>query len=382
MQNAADSAAIAAATNADTNYADEARAVVAQYGFRDGQNNVSVVVSNSAPCPSGTTSGCYSVSITGLVPLLLSHVVGYRGDSSVSTNVNGKDVVSPRATLKATAIATRVEDPRKYCILALGSAGAKFEDILVNGGSKSNLTGCGLMSNTDMLCNGQGQIADYADYSLGTASNCGKAPDRGRVANFPDPYARLASKIPNHSCGGYAGESWSGVKSLAAVVPICGTLRLNGDVEIDSPTVLVIYNGALDTRGFTLRGDNLTIVFAGDNGSYLHYPTGGGTLDITAPTTGDWKGVAIYQAPNLTQGVDIVDAGNEPTWKITGTVYLPSSDVTLSGAVNKSSNGNSCFNLVVASLRVNGTGYMATRGDDCAAAGVELPAYRRGKLVG
>jgi hypothetical protein len=382
MQNAADSAAIAAATNAGTNYDVEARAVAARYGFKDGQNNVSIVVSKATLCPSGTASDCYGVSITSLVPLLLSQTIGYRGDASVSTIVNGKEVLSPRTTLTATAIATRVESPRKYCILALGSAGAKFEDVLVNGGSKSNLTGCGLMSNTDMLCNGQGQIADYADYALGTASNCGKAPDRGQVANFPDPYAHLASKLPSNSCGGYPGENWSGLKSLGAVVPICGNLTLSADVEVASPTVLVIYNGALDTRGFTLRGDSLTIVFAGENGSFLHYPTGGGTLDITAPKTGDWKGMAIYQAPHLTHNVDIADAGNEPTWKITGTVYLPNADVTLSGAVNKSSNGNSCFNMVVASLRVNGTGYMATRGDDCAAAGVELPAYRRGKLVG
>src|SRR5579871_6218214 len=52
MQNAADSAAIAAATNGRANYDVEAKAVAAQYGFTDGSNGITVAVSNAAPCPS------------------------------------------------------------------------------------------------------------------------------------------------------------------------------------------------------------------------------------------------------------------------------------------------------------------------------------------
>jgi hypothetical protein len=234
-----------------------------------------------------------------------------------------------------------------------------------------------------MLCNGQGQIADYADYASGSASKCGREADRGRVAEFPDPYAYLGANIPSNPCTGYVGEQWSGSKTLASVEHVCGDLKLSGNLDIVSDTVLIIYNGALDLNGHTLRGGSLTVIFAGDDGSSIrHYPMGRGTLDITAPTKGVWKGMALYQDPDLTENVDITEAGNDPTWNITGTVYLPRSDVVLSGAVGKSSSGNSCFNIVVASLTVNGTGYMATNGDDCAAAGVELPAYRRGKLVG
>src|SRR4051794_40053337 len=51
LQTAADGAAIAAATNGGSNYADEARAVVAQYGFTEAVNSLTVAVSNTAPCP-------------------------------------------------------------------------------------------------------------------------------------------------------------------------------------------------------------------------------------------------------------------------------------------------------------------------------------------
>src|ERR1700747_226982 len=42
MQNAADSAALAAATNGTSSYAGEAQAVAAQYGFTNGVNNATV----------------------------------------------------------------------------------------------------------------------------------------------------------------------------------------------------------------------------------------------------------------------------------------------------------------------------------------------------
>src|SRR5262249_49766225 len=145
-------------------------------------------------------------------------------------------------------------------------------------------------------------------------------------------------------------------------------------------------NGRLDTNGFTLQtapGSALTIIFSGPDasGTYTHYPTGGGTLDFPAPTSGTWKGVAIYQDPNLPAGADvnITYAGNSPTWDITGIVYLPHSSVTFKGAVDKSSNGESCFELVVDNITIDGTGDILATGG-CAAAGVTLPTNNVGAI--
>src|SRR5258707_12635278 len=55
MQNAADAAALAAATNGGANYDVEAKAVAAQYGFVDGASNITVAASNTATCPGGGT---------------------------------------------------------------------------------------------------------------------------------------------------------------------------------------------------------------------------------------------------------------------------------------------------------------------------------------
>src|SRR3974390_2654174 len=82
MQNAADAAAIAAATNNSANYDIEAEAVAAQYGYVAGPN-VTVKPLNNQPCPSGGNT-CYTVTITNTVDLWLSQVIGYAGDTTVS----------------------------------------------------------------------------------------------------------------------------------------------------------------------------------------------------------------------------------------------------------------------------------------------------------
>jgi hypothetical protein len=170
---------------------------------------------------------------------------------------------------------------------------------------------------------------------------------------------------------------------------VCGDLQLTSDVTIDAPAgaVLVIENGRLDLNGHTLQtsnGSGLTIVFSGTNsGSYTHAPTGSGTLDIAAPTSGPWSGVAMYQDPALTSGVDIADAGNTPAWAITGLVYLPHASVTLSGIVNKAGYGKSCFAMVVSDITVNGTGAILPNGE-CIPAGLGMPTGNlpgRGALV-
>ena len=93
--------------------------------------------------------------------------------------------------------------------------------------------------------------------------------------------------------------------------------------------------------------------------------------------------MAVYQDPSLTTGVNVAAAGNSPTWDITGLVYLPHSSVTFSGAVNKSSNGYSCFDLVVDNVTINGTADILDEGQ-CNRAGLNMPTGQipsRGGLV-
>jgi Flp pilus assembly protein TadG len=391
MQNAADAAALAAATDGSSSYQTTASAVAAQYGYVNGTNGATVSSTNAATCPGGAGSNCYQVTITYKQVLYLLPVVGFRGNTTVEGG-------SRAQTLTAAATAKTGTTPRNYCILALNTIGTA---LLANGAPKADLSGCNTMSNASANCNGHDLGADYGDAHI-TDNGCGVI-QTSNVPIVPDPYAALASNIPANSCSGsYPQEpskrndpalpgsnQWTGSKTLSGNVQVCGDLQLTGDVTINAPTgaVLVIENGQLDTNGYAIRtasGSAMTVVFSGDNSSgYTHAPTGGGTLDIQAPKTGPWSGVAMYQDPSLTSGVDIAAAGNSPTWDLTGLVYLPNSNVTFSGAVNKSSNGDSCFVLVVADITINGTGSILAHGG-CAAAGLNMPLNQvpgRGQLV-
>ncbi len=411
MQNAADAAALAAAANGSSNYDVEAKAVAAQYGFVDGSNNVTVTPSNAATCPSvpNINPPCYSVTISSMVPLYLSQVVGYSGD----TTLNG----AQEKTLSSEAIAYQTIVKQPICLLGLDKTG---QAIRTNGSPNANFTGCTVMSNSTADCNGSNLLA-FMGIAAATDNGCGNK----QYSNMPtlsDPYAGYATNIPTNlptSCNNsYSQESkhgntwsggttWSGsytltgTASLAGNTLICGDLRLTGNVTIntadnDNGAVLYIENGLLDLQGYTLQtasGSAVTIVFTGTGGAsdpYNHYPTdnsGTGVLNIQAPHDGPFPGMAIYQDPSLTKNVDLTYAGNKPTWDITGGVYMPNASVTISGAIDQSANGADCFVLVSKDVTINGTGSIYQQSPDgsgCKAAGLNMPTEDvpgRGRLV-
>ncbi|MGQ0445214.1 MAG: pilus assembly protein TadG-related protein [Beijerinckiaceae bacterium] len=402
MQNAADAAALAAATNAGSGYVAEAKAVAARFGFTHGSGNITVAATNPSSAtgcttPAGSANSCYVVTVLDKVPLFLSRVL------------TGK---TGTTTLAVSSVASNGA-AYPYCVLALAPT-PPGEDpaIRTNGAPKADLSGCKIKSNSGATCNGSNLNASVGD-AKGTNSGCG-IQQNSNMPGTSDPYESLKSNIPADTCGGtYPQETgkksktvpisnqWSGSYSLSGYKIVCGDQKLTGNTTISAPSnaVLVIYNGVLDTNGFTFKttsGSGLTVVFTAPpadyaDSKYQHVPvddTNSGTLDIAAPTSGTWHGMAIYQDPNLvnsppggTGNLDISYAGNNPTWNITGMVYLPHSSVEFSGAVNKATNGLSCFGLTVGDLLINGTANMISN-TQCVAAGVDLPqGGNRGTLV-
>ena len=394
MQNAADAAALAAATNGGPNYDVEAKAVAAQYGFVDGANNTTVTASNTATCPGGGNT-CYGVTISGAVPLLVSQVVGYQGD----TTLNG----AAAKQLNSVAIAKAMVQPQQLCMVALASSGASQ----ANGSPVANMHGCNVMSNTAAVCNGSNLGAGLG-LAHGTSKGCGAKSVSG-VDPVTDPYYDRRTNIPllsDSPCAAnsppYPQETRHGnTYSVAASNQLSGTLTLSegnnfkcGDQMLTADTVidtdgknavLVIENGQLDLNGHSLTtkdGSAVTLVFSGADTpgtNYTHAPTdntngSGGRLDINAPTTGLWSGVAIYQDPSLTRGLDVAAAGNSPTWNISGLIYMPHASVTLNGAVDKAAHGQSCVVMVADNFTISGTaGILQTDIGNCGGAGLTMP---------
>jgi len=278
------------------------------------------------------------------------------------------------------------------------------------------------MSNTGATCSGHDLGATYGD-AHGTNNGCG-VTQHSNAPVVADPYSSLASQIVTNPCGSTnssfpqepskphdsalpASNIW-GSSGVTTTIPltssptiankgiVCGDLQLAGDVNVTSSSGLagshlVIENGLLDTNGHTFKtasGSALTIIFTGptvSGKSYNHYPTDNtnlGTLDFMAPTSGTWKGIAVYQDPNLTSGIDFTYAGNNPTWNITGVAYFPHSGLAFKGAVNKSAFGASCLLLVADHVTLSGTASIeATTTASCATAGVTLPTNNVGGIA-
>ena len=390
MQNAADASVLAAAINNSANYKTEANAVAALYGFVNGTNNVSIAVTNTAACPSGGNN-CYSVTISGYTPLLVSQIVGYQGNA----NLGG----SLQKSLSAVAVAKAATQPQDLCLLALAGSGTT-PAIHTNGAPTGNMNGCDSMSNTAANCNGH-DLGLGISFAVGSNSGCGAAQLHNDA--IADPYAHFATNIPALNTSGcnntypqetHQGNHYtvatsnqlSGTMTLTAGNHfLCGDQLLTGNVTVNAPAtgaVLIIENGQLDLNGNTFQtssGSGLTVVFSGTNGSYTHAPTdntngSGGALNIAAPNSGNWSGVAVYQDPSLTSGVDVSAAGNSPTWDITGLIYMPHAALTLKGAIDKSNFGHQCVVMVADNFQISGTGgILKTDIGECPQAGLTMP---------
>ena len=395
MQNAADSAVIAAATNGGnggSDFATEGASVASSYGFTNAVNNSTVTVpaqktySNVTACVSAP--GCYRVTITKNVQLYLMELVGYHGNTTVN-GIQGQQ-------LSAVALATLETVNAPFCLTALGNGN---QAIRMNGVPNATLA-CDVESNGGSTCNGHKLTTGYSDSVSTTNNDCGAHQHLG-APSATDPYASLASNIPPNPCGGNynleptkkkdpplpASNMWT-ANSVPAN-PVCGDYQLQNNITISSDSVLVIENGNLDLNGFTLTTTGtagLTIILTGTNSaSFSHVIEGGGTLNISSPTSGTWSGMSIYQDPNVaTQSLSY--SGNSPQWDISGIVYMPKTDFTASGAVLQATNGHTCFVLVVNTILVNGTGnlFYTNPTSQCPQQGANPPtnqAYVIGELV-
>jgi Flp pilus assembly protein TadG len=372
-QNAADSSAMAAASNGcaaadpchtsdlSATYAEEATSVAKKLGFQN--DTATTVAAANVVCPGGTTLTCYRVTITRKVPVSLLRVVGYNGDTTLSG--------APAQTVVASATASRKGTGKGYCMTALGSGSNAID---VNGAPNLG-SGCSmLVPNGGASCTNQAGLAiKYADVKTPAPANkkCGNPATGGeRTTGYSDPtallnsYDALKSNLPDAATacpGGYGGSTISGPLTFAIASPKCGKVTLTGDVTVTADSVLLIENGDLDLKTYTLKtasGVHLVIIFSGTtSGSYSHTVTGGsgGALNIYAPTSGPWEEMAIYQDPRLTSGVDLTYHGSNPDFNVSGIVYAPNAKIDIAGEIGPSQYGDACLSFIAKTITISGT---------------------------
>lgn len=271
------------------------------------------------------------------------------------------------------------------CILTLGADMELEDDAMVfNGAPKVDLSGCTLRSNKSMKCNGGG-IGAYASIAVGDVTKCPNPIPHSRP--IPDIYKVLQDEIELKCGASVLGATWSAgdapsgpamiVTQRAGYkqVNVCGPLTLSGSGDLTPANstedwLIIVENGSLIlSTDADVAFHRTTLVLSGETGDHhVEFPSGTGKLASLAVSsaigeTNPWRGIAIYQDPRLTTGVDL-DWGPGATFTFDGVAYFPNAAFLLSGVAQ--TGPSACSKIVSYSFRINGAVGLKQNVEGCA----------------
>jgi hypothetical protein len=381
QQTAADAAAIAGASNlAFGGVTSGAQDAASRVGFTD---NGGGVVSNCTGAAVGTI--CVQVNNP---PAAGPHA----GDNNyvealvavVQPTYFMKVLSINSETITARAVATNLGG--NGCLYTLGTPASAISGINMSGPAILNASSCGIVVNGDFETTGSslsitadtfGVSGDSDVSGPGGSVTCttpGPCPSYG-IPAATDPLSQLTP--PCTSCSGGntinvpgrgnpcsgAGCAFSGGTYTISPGTYC-SITINGnasDQVVFNPGVYIIDGSSAGCPSTSLRipGDDTIngtgVTFYFTNSSTLNM-TGTPIVNLTAPNSGPYAGILMYQDPNDTNTTGPSLGGNDGS-NYDGVLYFPSDElsfvgighsinvaIVVSGSINFS--GNQTVNLV------------------------------------
>jgi hypothetical protein len=328
QQTAADSGALAGANNlafpASGGVTTGAKNASAGNGFTDGANNVTVTVNNpptSGPHVSGTLNAdkYVEVLVTAVQPTYFMKVLG----------INSQ-------TITARAVATNVSGVTSGggCLYTLGPPSAAIEGVDVIGSAIVNATTCGIEDNGNFDGSGCKLQVNAGTFGVsGTANACGgtttcsaqagPCPATGMPA-ATDPMSYLTPPC-NPCTGGLSPGNINNAQTLNPGTYTTINIQGNGDVTFNPGTYILTGNGVSCSGTPKIRGTGVTFYFTG---SATWNCNGNTDVQLTAPSSGTYAGILMYQNPADTVGPAI---GGDNGSFFQGVLYFPKSQVTFYG---------------------------------------------------
>ena len=252
--------------------------------------------------------------------------------------------LSVAPTLHVRAVGT-AGPPDNNCFLTLGTDG-----IRMVGTSNITAPNCSVYSNSGISGVGGSLITANKVSATGTITASVTAPGGTFPGSpiLPDPFASL--KVPSFS--GCGTNNYSGTPTTISPGVYCGGFSVNGGTVTMNPGTYIINGGSFSLNGgATLNGNGVTLIFTSTTGSYPDISiAGGNTLNLTAPTSGPFNGIAMFEDRNA-PSPSITFAGGT-NFLVDGAMYFPSGDIKFTG--NSNTSGNSCLQLISSSITVKG----------------------------
>ena len=345
MQNAVDAAALAGADvilegQSLALAASAARDLALQNGYDNAAADVTVTI--SIPPTSGPHSGD-----SDFVEVLIEHPI-----DAIMARALGKTSFD----ISARAVAGIDRTPKPYSIITLSEMAC--QSMQFNGQVNLTITDAGTLTNSEcpgnaFYTNGTVNVNTSANDVVGGWNMTGKSFDislpPSRAGHYDDPLIGVPvptpTSAPVQTCPTYGGGK-AGTVTLQPGVYNCTidppggwglqfdpgdyyitggiVVNGNGDVTFGQGLYFLQGKGLIFTGNGVVTGDGVTLYI--DEGEVTL--TGTGDAQLTAPTSGPYEGVVIFQNRSLTTTVNMSGDAISDGW---GAVYAAGAQIHLVG---------------------------------------------------
>jgi hypothetical protein len=341
--------------NATTNTIQGGGSGGAAISVSGGTLTLNATTNNILGGPSGTATYGISLSGTGTVNInaTTNNIQGGTGTSSA--NNAAINLAGTRTTLTFGPSNNNViAGPGSSAITLNGSLNAH----LVFGNGNNNI---------------QGAASDRGRFSAMTVNLLGDVVFGNGNTTFGGPAVTANVPAVNDNSGFGAGSSKGLTLGSGTFQFMEGLSVTGGDLTLNPPATsggIGYYimnggsNGGLNMTFGQLIGTNATIVLTGSGSDYANLNFNGADgMTLTAPTTGNTAGIAIFQDRNATTGnTNTVYGINFDN--ITGAIYTPNQMLQFEGL---SVMNSQCMQLIGSTIRILGLAFI---NDQCEGTGV------------
>jgi hypothetical protein len=311
-----------------------------------GSQTVTLIANNTTPPnESGNSPALWiQATVSQTVTNSFLYWAGFHGGNVTSQAISGVTI-----TPASSCIYVLDNGNTAGALNASGSASltASSCDIWINSSSSSALLESGSATLT------ASQIEVHGGTNISGSATAHPAPTTGAaviadpLANLPAPAVSTTCLATNYNISGTA------TASLGPGV-YCGGMTMSGSavVNLQSNSIYILNGGGLNVSGSVqLTGTNVMFFLTGQHG-YTSAPmnlSGSAIISLTAPASGSYRGVLVYQDRSSTYASSNTISGSVPI-NGSGTFYFPSTKLNLSGSMSAGS-----FALVVWDLNVSGS---------------------------
>jgi hypothetical protein len=315
-----------------------------------GNQTVSLIANNTTPPnEAGNTSPALWVQarVTQTANNSFLYLAGFHSGSVASQAVAGVSVIPPIA-----------------CIYVLSLTAAQA--LSVTGSSSITGSGCGIYVNSS---NSSSAIYDTGSSSVDTTGggkiymvSGGFADVTGSSTISPtptiappaaDPFINLPAPTVPTTCD---QTNYSiGNANTATLSPgtYCGGITVGGAAVVTLNPGMYILNGGgfNNSNGGTVNGSGVTFFLTGQHGRTAAGMSlqGNSYTNVSAPSSGTYQGVLFYQDRSITYAAGNAE-GNSAHLDATGTLYFPTTSLSLAGDVTENK-----IALIVNTLAISGS---------------------------